>query len=380
MSRLALVMIVRDEARCIERCLASARPWVDEMVVLDTGSRDDTPRRAALAGAQVHHFDWCDDFAAARNAALALTNADWRVLLDADEWVAGGAEHLAALRSHREPFIGLVSVTSLFDAGLLEQHAAPSWLPRLLPKGVQFSGRIHEQPESTLPRSRVGLVLGHDGYLDAQMAGKGERNERLLRLALAEHPHDAYWHYQLGKDLEVRGRYADAQPHYAQACLGADPQAAWRHDLVVRRLFTLKKCGAHAQALALAEAEMPHWQHSPDFFFTLGDLFLDWAAVEPARAAELLPMIEQSWLKALDIGERAELPDTVRGRGSFLAAHNLAVLNAGLGRSDEAQAWTARERELRAAVPALAPHPNPLPVIGAREFGSLSRISGRGVG
>ena len=99
MQRIALVMIVRDEARCLERCLASARPWVDEMVVLDTGSRDGTPEIASAMGARVSHFEWCDDFAAARNAALALTDAAWRLVLDADEWITQGGDCLAALRA-----------------------------------------------------------------------------------------------------------------------------------------------------------------------------------------------------------------------------------------------------------------------------------------
>ena len=71
--RIALVLIARNESRAIERCLASVRPWVDEMIVLDTGSVDDTPAIAARCGARVTHFTWIDDFAAARNAALALT-------------------------------------------------------------------------------------------------------------------------------------------------------------------------------------------------------------------------------------------------------------------------------------------------------------------
>ncbi len=73
MSSLALVMIARDEARCIERCLRSAAARVDEMWVLDTGSVDDTPALARRCGAQVVSWPWRDDFAAARNAALALT-------------------------------------------------------------------------------------------------------------------------------------------------------------------------------------------------------------------------------------------------------------------------------------------------------------------
>src|SRR4051794_7642346 len=86
MAKVALVMIARDEARCIERCLASVRAHVDEMLVLDTGSTDGTPELARCAGARVASFAWCDDFAAARNAALVLADADWSLVLDADEW------------------------------------------------------------------------------------------------------------------------------------------------------------------------------------------------------------------------------------------------------------------------------------------------------
>ena len=67
---LAAVLIVRDEARCIARCLDSVRPWVDRMVVLDTGSRDDTIAIARDCGAEVSEMAWPDSFAAARNAAL----------------------------------------------------------------------------------------------------------------------------------------------------------------------------------------------------------------------------------------------------------------------------------------------------------------------
>jgi tetratricopeptide (TPR) repeat protein len=355
MSRLALVMIARDEARCLARCLASARPWVDEIVVLDTGSIDETPRIAARAGASVHHAAWTDDFAAARNAALALTDAEWRLVLDADEWLVAGAELLPALRAREASFVGQLRVTSLLDDGA--DSETPSWLPRLLPRGVRYAGRIHEQPVSDLPRRRLELVIGHDGYLAAQRGAKAGRNERLLRLALDECPGDAYLHYQLAKDLELRGRFDAAAPHYARAAADGAAHAAWRHDLVLRRLFTLKKLRAFEAAVALAEAEMPRWPHSPDFFFTVGDLLLDWAACEPARAGELLPMIESSWLKALEIGERPDLNDTVRGRGSFLAAHNLAAFHASLGQTDDARAWAARALALREAGAAQAVGP-----------------------
>ena len=61
---------------------------------------------------------------------------------------------------------------------------------------------------------RLDVTLLHDGYLDAAMRNKRGRNDALLRRALAEQPHDAYLHYQLGKDLELRGAYDSALPHY----------------------------------------------------------------------------------------------------------------------------------------------------------------------
>ena len=344
MNALALVMIVRDEERSLERCLESARAWVDEIVVVDTGSSDATPELARRLGARVGCFAWCDDFSAARNAALALAEAPWRLVLDADEWIIAGADSLAALRGLAPEFIGQISVASVFDDASGGVGHAPSWLPRLLPRGVRYAGRVHEQPESMLPRRRLELVVAHDGYLDANKARKAGRNEKLLTLALGEAPDDAYLHYQLGKDRELRSLFATALPHYERALAGADAGAAWRHDLVLRAMFTLKKLGHFESGLALAEGEMPRWQGSPDFFFTLGDLLLDFAVATPARAAELLPMIEASWLRALEIGEQPQLNDTVRGRGSFLAAHNLAVLYDIWGDSVKASHWRERAR------------------------------------
>ena len=344
MNALALVMIVRDEERSLERCLESARAWVDEIVVVDTGSSDATPDIARRLGARVGRFAWCDDFSAARNAALALAEAPWRLVLDADEWIVAGADALAALRDLAPDFIGQISIASAFDDAQGGVGHAPSWLPRLLPRGVRYAGRVHEQPESMLPRRRLELVVAHDGYLDVHKAKKAGRNEKLLTLALGEAPDDAYLHYQLGKDRELRRLFATALPHYERALAGADASAAWRHDLVLRTLYTLKKLARFEAGLALAEREMSRWQGSPDFFFTLGDLLLDFAVATPSRAAELLPMIEASWLRALEIGEQPLLNDTVRGRGSFLAAHNLAVLYAGQGDPAKASHW--RERAL----------------------------------
>jgi glycosyltransferase involved in cell wall biosynthesis len=82
---LAAFLIVRDEETLLGGCLASIQPWVGEICVLDTGSRDASVHIARSFGAKVESFTWCEDFAAARNASLAMSRAPWALVIDADE-------------------------------------------------------------------------------------------------------------------------------------------------------------------------------------------------------------------------------------------------------------------------------------------------------
>lgn len=343
--RITLVMIARDEAARIDRALASARPWVDDCVVLDTGSRDDTARIARAAGARVESFRWVDDFAAARNAALDIAGADWHLILDADEWIDSGGEAIAALRGQLPEFVAQLRVDSLQETSGV-RSAAPSWISRVLPGRVRYAGNVHEQPVHRLPVRRLAVSIGHDGYLADALAAKAGRNAALLQRALSRSPRDAYLWYQLGKDHDVYGRHAQALDCLDRAAaLMSSPPPGWAHDLTVRSLHALKRSKRHADAVPRAEAAMAGWPDSPDVFFALGDLLLDWAADEPARAGELLPMIEAAWTRCLEIGERPDLEGAVSGRGSTLAAYNLTLLYETLKQPIQA----ARYRALAAA-------------------------------
>lgn len=323
--RISLVVIARDEARCITRCLESARDLVDEMVVLDTGSVDDTPALAEAAGAWVHHFTWVDDFAAARNAALEVASGDWRLVLDADEWIAGGAEALSRLRGQEPGFVGVVEVESETNDGQTGSFRQA----RLFPSSVRYEGRIHEQPVHDLPHRRLAVRLGHDGYLPEQLQRKAGRNRRLLLTDLRASPRDPYLRYQLGKDHEAAGEHDDAVAAYAIAyrrTAATGPSAPpWRHALVVRYLYTLGQLGRTQEAVDVANAEMPHWGGSADFWFELGHVLLKHALAHPADAGELLPLVESSWVQCLELGDTLHLAGAIRGKGSHLAAQNLVM-------------------------------------------------------
>lgn len=346
--RVALVVIARDEAPRIQRLLDSMRPWVDDMLVVDTGSKDATVSLAQAAGARVAHFDWCDDFAAARNHALDLAAADWHVVLDADEWLIDGGESLMALRQLAPDHVGALQLQDEFDQAGAHPGLATVWLSRVLPGGVRYGGRIHEQPLHQLPVKRLPLRVGHDGYRDARLTDKRGRNRRLLERSVREHPHDAYLWFQLGKDHAVYDEPQAAEAAFAQAeaCLAASPvRPSWWLDFCARRLFGLKQLKQHVQGVDFAQAQIDDPASgvlaSPDFHFALGDLLLDAAADAPEEAASLVPLIEQAWRQCLALGERPDQSGAVAGRGSHLAAHNLALLLDACGRTDEAAALRA---------------------------------------
>ena len=345
----ALVMIVKNGAATLARCLSSVQAHVDDMIVLDTGSTDDTVAIAGRFGARVHHFQWVDDFSTARNAALDFSACDWNLVLDDDNWLESGHEHLRRLGTR--PFLGQIAIINRFMQGT-ELRQATEWGTRVLPRGVRYAGRIHEQAvnHGDFPRQRLDIRVGHDGYMPQGLAAKQGRNEALLRVALVDTPEDPYLLYQLGKELALYDRAGEAADCFLPAISLCGRGVPFRHDLIVRAMFTLKQAGRLEQAILLAEDEFPYWQDSPDYFFCVADVFLDWAIQHPEQAeSQFLPVVESSWLRCLDIGERPDLSESVVGRGSYLAAQNLAVLYENTGRTALAADYREKAKVMRGA-------------------------------
>ena len=338
MYKISLVMIARNEARCIERCLASIKDHVDEIIIVDTGSTDDTFQICKMFTPHVSHFAWSDDFSAARNFSLAQASGDWTVVMDADEWVTEGFDYLRSLKLARPDFVATIRQESTFGEGADIRKSSTN-ISRILPRGVFYSGRIHEQPTHAMQVRNSPLVFAHDGYEVAKNTLKMGRNEALLRMELEAQPDDAYFNYQLGKDLAVQKRVPEAVAYFERALQHASVREGWRHDLVIRLLFAYKVAKMFDAALNLISAEEDRFLASPDFYFASGDLFLDMSIALPEHAGTLLPMIESSFLTCRRIGERPDLAGTVHGVGSFLAAHNLYALYSVMGAADKAAAF-----------------------------------------
>lgn len=242
--KLSVAMIVRDEAAMLPGCLASLGPC--DLVVVDTGSKDDTKAIAAAAGARVLDFAWRDDFSAARNFSLEQCRGDLVLMLDADERVSSELwQQLTALGDD----VGAATV--LLRNVQAHGHVRDARLLRVFRRddGVRFRYPIHEDisqgVSEYLARTGTRLVdlpgaVQHLGYEREHMAKKGkrERDQRLLEQHLASDPSNLYSHFKL---LELARFWADQALSVtaAQAARGplehAGPllHAPWAGELAV---------------------------------------------------------------------------------------------------------------------------------------------------
>jgi glycosyltransferase involved in cell wall biosynthesis/Tfp pilus assembly protein PilF len=207
-------MIVRDEEPVLARAIASVRQYVDELVIVDTGSEDDTVAIAEAQGARVGHFAWDDNFADARNAALGLVTADWVLVLDADEEL----ESATAMYLRRVVRAG----TDRFGPICFALPVRSWWIRpdasgrsstvhkggrvfRKLP-GVAWVGEIHETiaigdgKTMTYADTDVPTIV-HHGYATSRdvLARKGSRNLEILQRAYARNHADGYYAYKLAQ-------------------------------------------------------------------------------------------------------------------------------------------------------------------------------------
>ena len=243
---LAAALIVRDEEHFLPDCLASLEAVVDEVVVVDTGSRDRSCEIAERAGARLLHHEWAADFAAARNVGLDACQSDWILYIDADERVVGGDG--PAFRSQLEDDM-VVGLTVRFRPATGYTVYREPRVFRRHPE-VRFRGVIHETHLPDLYRlaqrerkvvQHSELALDHLGY-DGDVSHKHLRNLPLLRARVREDPDHIYSWWHLGQTLAALGRAEEAVD-------------AWQEGLKVARKSPGAQAARYLPHLALLEYE-----------------------------------------------------------------------------------------------------------------------------
>lgn len=330
MKTLSLVVIVRNEEKTIGQCLQSAAPYVDEMIVVDTGSTDNTIEAARRHGARVETFEWVYDFSAARNFALSCSRSDWNLVLDADEFITD-ADPAAIRQFMEQKAVGRIQRVSDTRNGEDWQQTR-DFITRLIPKGVRYKGKIHEQVDTGLPRVNVPLVVRHSGYLHGP---KPERNIPLLLEEIRDHPQEAYFHYQLAKEYQGIEDWENSRKHLALAYSFLKGNERYAPNVLTDYLYLLMRLKDYQTGLALIERNHAWVQQYPDYFFACGLLYLDAAIDDVQQFMNYLPKVEKSYLRCLEIGE-TDRYDSVVGTGSFAAYYNLGNYYEVLGKSEQA--------------------------------------------
>jgi tetratricopeptide (TPR) repeat protein len=277
-------IIMKNEQATILRCIESLKPAVDDIVIVDTGSDDQSIALVEQAGYTVHRFEWCEDFSAARNYALSLIRTDWVLCVDADEFLEfQDREHPRLVASlfdclhHGEPVLGQVVQANQTDAGLCNAYN----ITRLfnLHAGIRYEGKIHEQP--VVPGEYVGEVhrpellirLHHDGYMPemVQQKRKLDRNVNLLREQVRDHPEQLAGWFYLGRDLLIKGEHEEALAILLEAeKIGDAQQFALLGEirkLIIETLIHLNRLTEAAEWNAFALAHHPDY---PDLHYLKG--------------------------------------------------------------------------------------------------------------
>jgi tetratricopeptide (TPR) repeat protein len=259
---LSVSLIVRDEAHRLEACLASVAGFADEVVVLDTGSEDDSVAVARRCGAVVHELPWPGDFAPARNHALGLVRGDWVLVLDADERLRQEA---------RQPLRRLMAEPDVLVVNLLRRELGAAQSPfssvsRLFRRhpALRWSRAYHATIDDSVaellasePHWRVEtcgeVALLHDGYRTERLAdgSKARRLRQAMEAELRQRPGDPYACAKLGA-LEV----SEGDPARGRALLeeglrhGDSDGDAVRYELLLHLAIAVA-AEAPARALAL---------------------------------------------------------------------------------------------------------------------------------
>ncbi|NVM21098.1 MAG: glycosyltransferase [Desulfobacterales bacterium] len=201
--KISACMMVKNEEEMLPQCLNSIKDFIDEIIVVDTGSTDSTVEIARSFGAKVYFHPWENDFSKHRNQSIGYATGDWFVIIDADEELHAPGFTKTSLKQLAGQVPENINAL-LFTVQDMKQKGNISHTfisPRLFRNDVGFyyEGIVHNNPEFTGDAMSVDIVINHYGYdLDEEhMDRKFERTSSLLLKRIDENPEDIAAYYYL---------------------------------------------------------------------------------------------------------------------------------------------------------------------------------------
>ncbi len=240
---ISLCMIVKNEEAFLERCLQSVHLFVDEIIIVDTGSNDRTKEIARTFTDKIYDFEWINDFSAARNEALKHATGQWILVMDADEYME--ENEIRGLRERlgkEQPKSNVIYELTIcnFQGTGNNIWVTEAQVVRVFANGVGISYQrpVHEQPtpskDATSQVLRLPYSILHSGYLNEiiEAKGKHERNLSIFEEMKAKSNLSPYDHCMIGNQLTMMRREEEALHHLRIALKLGNKKAAWyKHNL-----------------------------------------------------------------------------------------------------------------------------------------------------
>jgi len=211
---LSVGMIVKNEEKYLDKCLSALKPLLDsvksELVIVDTGSTDNTVEIAKKYTDKIYFFEWINDFAAARNFGLEKCVGEWFMYIDADEILDADASDLIGFFSNSELCVKYNSATYIINNYMTAdgKKSMNTTVARIVRRtiGLRFNYPIHEAlNEFSQPHYLSKTVFHHWGYAYEKEDAKNAKNERNLSLLIEElkkHPNNLHRHLHFLNEVQ----------------------------------------------------------------------------------------------------------------------------------------------------------------------------------
>lgn len=339
--KLSLCMIVRDNESTIRPALDSIRPWVDEMVVVDTGSNDRTRQIAEELGARVFNFAWCESFSAARNESLRHAQGEWVFWMDSDDTISPvNGRRLQELVGNSIPTQVMGFVLQVHCPGPPASDECDLTVVDHVKvfrndPALRFEGRIHEQILPAINRRQgkvewTDIFVEHSGYdhSPAAQERKKARDLRLLHLELSDQPDHPFTLFNLGMTYAHTGAPAEAIPYLHRSIELSDPQDSHVRKAYALLVHALKDLERLDEALSICDKAIEMYPRDLELRFRRGVLLHTAGRLADAREVyqSVLTIEPERKFNSLDPGIR-----------SFKTRQNLAALCMEVGDFQEAE-------------------------------------------
>ena len=181
---ISLCMIVKNEEKFLSNCLKSIENFVNEIIIVDTGSTDKTIEIAKSFNSKLYYYEWDDNFSNARNFSIEKATMDWILVLDADETLSTIDQKIISkeINSKINNVAYMLNTINESSTGVDIQ----SFVPRLFPnhKNIYFKNPIHEQITESLEKINFNLVkskakINHVGY-NSEKVDQDKKQEEIL--------------------------------------------------------------------------------------------------------------------------------------------------------------------------------------------------------